>query len=341
MRLAGIAAMGDFWKVVREFNPEGIEREATARLDLWVLGEPGSGRRTLVRSLLGAEVGAQLGRTFNLFDMGDRQDPLPFGDRPDLLIFVVRLGADPAELGRQTSAVVNRLRIPAILVFTHADSVQVTRDLRNGLFRTFSSISYIRTLFLDARSPAEVQAKLVPVLLDSIPNLRTPLARRVPAARAPVAEQIITETAKVNAQFALVANLPANLPLLGGVAGSVADFFVLTKNQLMMVLRLAAIYGRDVRVTRDLLTEIAPVVGNALAWRSAARLAVGMLPSFVAAVPKAGIAFAGTYTVGRMAQFYYRHGVKPTRRLVGEFTAEGERLYRRVFQSAPRGEPHP
>lgn len=330
MQLAGIGAMGDFWKVVREFNPEGIEREATSPLDLWILGEPDSGRHTLARSLLGADVSPELGRVFNLFDMGETPDPLPYSEKPDLLIFVTPLDRDHGELGREASAIISRLRVPALLVLTHADTVRVTRDVRNSIFRTFSAVSYMRTVFVDARDRAEVQAKILPLMLDAIPNLRTPIARQLPAARTAVADQIIAETARVNAQFALVANLPANLPLLGGVAGSVADFFVLTKNQVMMVLRLAAIYGRDVSMTRSLMAEIAPVVGNAFMWRSAARMAVGMLPTFVAAVPKAGIAYAGTYTVGQAAKFYYEHGRKPPRDLMKRFTEEGNRLYMRT-----------
>ncbi len=330
MRFAGITATGDFWKVVREFNPEGIEREATAPLDLWLLGEPGSGRRTLAASILGGP-NPDTGRIFNLFDVGEKPDPLPPGERPDLLIFVANLERDLTELGRQASGIVSRLRVPALLVLTHADTVQGTREMRNTVYRTFSSISYMRTTFLDARDRAEVQAKVVPLLLEAIPNLRTPLARRIPGARREVAEQIISETARVNAQFAFMANLPASLPLVGGVAGSIADFFVLTKNQVMMVLRLAAIYGRDVMMTRGLIAEITPVVGNALVWRSAARMAVGMLPPVIAALPKAGIAYAGTYTVGQAARFYYEHGRKPPEHLMKQFGTEGARLYRHTL----------
>ncbi len=336
MRPGSIAAMGGFWKVVREFNPEGIEREATAPMDLWVLGEPDSGRHTLAKSLLGAEAASEVGRLFTLFDLGEKQDPLPMGEKPDLLVLVVRLDQSIAEVGRQASAMVSRIRVPVVLVFTHADSVQITRDIRNAAYRTFSSISYLRTAFVDARDQAEVQSKLLPMILDAIPNLRTPLARRIPAVRREVAEQIIAETARVNAQFALVANLPAYLPIIGGVAGGVADFFVLTKNQVMMVLRLAAIHGRDVALTRQVLAEVAPVIGNGVLWRSAARMTVGMLPGLVAAAPKAAIAYVGTYVAGQAARYYFDEGRKPPRELLESFRSEGTRLYKRSTQDTPR-----
>ncbi len=339
MKMGSIAVMGDFWKVVREFNPEGIEREATAPLDIWLLGERESGRHTVARSILGAETSAEVGRLFTLFDLGEKQDPIPLGEKPDLFVLVVRLDRPLEEIGKQVSAVVSRARVPAILVFTHADAVEINRELRNAAYRTFSFVSFMRTVFVDARDQVEVQAKLIPIILDAIPNVRTPLARRIPAARAVVAQQIVEETSRVNAQFALLANLPANLPLIGGVAGSLADFFVLTKNQMMMALRLATIYGRDVTLTRQTLAEIAPVIGNGLLWRSAARITVGMLPSLIAAAPKAAIAYVGTYVAGQAAQYYYDEGRKPPQELLKRFSTEGTRLYRQALERGSISKP--
>ena len=339
MRIGSIAPMSDFWKVVREFNPEGIEREATAPLDVWLLGEPESGRHTVARSILGAVASSELGRLFTLFDLGKQQDPIPLGERPDLIVLVVRLDHPLADIAIQASAVVSRVRVPAVLVFTYADKVEITRDLRNTAYRTFSFASFLRPAFTDARDQAEVQSKLIPIILDAVPSLRTPLARRVPAARAAVAQQIVEETSRVNAQFALIANLPAYLPFVGGVAGSLADFFVLTKNQMMMAMRLASIYGRDVTLTRQLLAEIVPVIGNGLLWRSAARLTVGMLPSVVAAAPKAAIAYVGTYVAGRAARYYYDEGRKPPRELIKTFSSEGRRLYSQTMERTQPSKP--
>lgn len=339
MRMGSIAVMGDFWKIIREFNPEGIEREATAPLDIWLLGEPEAGRHTVARSILGAEASAEIGRLFTLFDLGEKQDPIPLGEKPDLIVLVVRLDRPLAEIGKQASAVINRARVPSVLVFTRADTVEISRDLRNNAYRTFSFVSFMRTAFVDARDQAEVQAKLIPIALDAIPNVRTPIARRIPAARAAVAQQIVEETSRVNAQFALLANLPANLPLIGGVAGSVADFFVLTKNQVMMALRLAAIYGRDVTLTRQVLAEVTPIIGNGLLWRSAARITVGMLPSLIAAAPKAAIAYVGTYVAGEAARYYYDEGRKPPQELLKRFSAEGTRLYRQALEQGSLSKP--
>ena len=333
MRFRGIAAMGDFWKVVREFNPEGIEREATAPIDLCVVGEPGAGRHSLVQALMECSVSANPG-PFEIVDLDSTQTRWAHVNGSDLIILVVRLDQDLAEAGRRISQLFGRVKTPIILAFTHADQVPDTRDLRNAAFKAFSFVSHLRMVFIDTRDVLDVQKKLIPILLETIPDFRTSLARKVPAARRIVADQIVAETCRVNAQFAFAASLPANLPFFGSVAGSVADFFVLTKNQVMMVLRLAAIYGRDISPTLQVAAEISPVIGGGLIWRTAARFAVGLLPTFLAAAPKTTIAYIGTYVAGQTARYYYDLGQQPPKQLIESFGAEGARLYRRMIGGA-------
>ena len=69
-----------------------------------------------------------------------------------------------------------------------------------------------------------------------------------------------------------------------------ADILVLTKNQAMLVFKLAAIYGRNIDDKIGILKEIMPVIGSAFLWRTAARTAVGLAPAPIAALPKAAIA---------------------------------------------------
>lgn len=339
MRFRGMAAMGDFWRVVKEFNPEGIEREATAPVDLCIVGEVESGKRTLVDALMASAKGDDFD-PFEIIDLDSAPARWAQISGSDLVILVVRLDQDLSEAGRRLSQLFGRLKNPMLLVFTHADLVPSTRDLRNAAFRAFSFVSHLRMVFLDATDALEVQQTLVPSLLEAIPDYRTSLARKVPAARRLVADQIVAETCRVNAQFAFAANLPANIPFFGPVAGSVADFFVLTKNQVMMVLRLAAIYGHDISPTMRVAAEISPVIGGGLVWRTAARLAVGLLPTFLAVAPKMAIAYVGTYIAGQAARYYYEHGHQPPKQLLEAFGAEGARLYRRmVSESSPKPEP--
>jgi uncharacterized protein (DUF697 family) len=112
----------------------------------------------------------------------------------------------------------------------------------------------------------------------------------------------------VNAQFAALSNIPALIPVVGGIFAAGADFLVLTKNQLMMMYRLAAIYDRDLDNRWRVYRELAPVVGAGFVWRTTARQIAAVLPFAVGAVPKVAIAYAGTYAIGQAARAYYEYG---------------------------------
>jgi len=145
------------------------------------------------------------------------------------------------------------------------------------------------------------------------------LGRALPAFRAAAAKQIVDETAAANAQFSLVSNIPALLPVVGNIAAAGADFIVLTKNQVMMLYKLAAVHGRDLQNQREILQEVLPVVGAGLLWRTIAREAAALLPFAAGTIPKLAVAYIGTVVVGRAAEFYYRTGLRPTREQMEQF----------------------
>jgi uncharacterized protein (DUF697 family) len=143
---------------------------------------------------------------------------------------------------------------------------------------------------------------------------RTPaFGRFLPSFRSAATKQLIDETAAANAQFSLVSNIPAVLPVIGNIAAAGADFIVLTKNQVMMLYKLAAVHGRDLSDQRSILQEVLPVVGAGLFWRTVAREAAALLPFAAGTIPKVVIAYVGTMVVGRAAEYFYRTGLKPTR----------------------------
>jgi uncharacterized protein (DUF697 family) len=150
-------------------------------------------------------------------------------------------------------------------------------------------------------------------LVKRSPERATGLGRALPAFRPAASKQIIDETSAANAQFSLVSNIPALIPVIGSIAAAGADFIVLTKNQVMMIYKLAAVYGRDMENQRGILQEVLPVIGAGLVWRTIAREAAALLPFAAGAIPKLAIAYIGTMVVGRAAEFYYRTGIKPSR----------------------------
>src|SRR5436309_1606066 len=89
---------------------------------------------------------------------------------------------------------------------------------------------------------------------------------------------------------------------LAGDPGSVgADVLMLTKNQVFLILRLAAVHGQDPQFLPH-SKEIASVIGGAFGWRTLARELAGVLPRPLGLPIRIGIAYSGTYTVGKAAQ---------------------------------------
>ncbi len=141
------------------------------------------------------------------------------------------------------------------------------------------------------------------------PELRIALGAQVPAFRQVVAEQLAREYSVTNARLAAISALPGIVPMFDWLlpATAAGDMLVLTRNQMTLVLEIAACYGLEPD-PRARLTEMIPVVGSAFGWRAIAREALGIVPGGVGVAVKAGVAYAGTYAVGRAASYYYATG---------------------------------
>lgn len=174
-----------------------------------------------------------------------------------------------------------------------------------------------RTLVIvPSRNPVTLRAVLIPVILEKLPEHQIALGRHFVAFRHEAAAAIVRETSRGNAEFAALSNIPQLVPVIGNIIGSAADFVVLTKNQVLMLFKLATVFDRDSHSGFGILKEIVPVVGAGLVWRTVARQIAGLLPFFAGAVPKVIIAYAGTYIVGTSAIYYYEEGRKPPKDVI-------------------------
>ena len=168
------------------------------------------------------------------------------------------------------------------------------------------------------------------------------LGRWYPAFRDAAATAVINETARSNAQFALVASVPSVVPVIGSIASAGADMIVLTKNQLLMAIKLAAIHGKPLNDKRAIFRDLLPVIGSGFAWRTLAREGASFLPFAAGTVPKVAIAFAGTFATGRAIDGYYRFGKKPTKSQVNGYYRQAMELVRgRLGKTAALPEPEP
>lgn len=173
-----------------------------------------------------------------------------------------------------------------------------------------------RVLVFSRREPVE---RVWQALFAREQDLELSLGRLYPQLRRAAAQHVVNTTSRVNAQFAVVSNVPALVPVVGGLLAAGADTIILTKNQLMMIYKLAAIYGRDTSNRLAIYREMVPVVGAGLFWRTVARDLAAILPFAAGAVPKVAIAFTGTFVAGMAAQVYYDEGRRPGKGRIDEF----------------------
>jgi len=153
-------------------------------------------------------------------------------------------------------------------------------------------------------------------LIDAIVSENQPvelaLGRTFPVFRQAVAHRIITRISRENAMLALVTALPNVIPSFIELPWAVGEFATdtafLTMNQIRMALMMAAIYDRPVGYSEQKMS-IAAIAGGAFGWRAIARELVSKIPLGGGLIPKAAIAYAGTWVVGTGLERVYRTGV--------------------------------
>jgi uncharacterized protein (DUF697 family) len=326
VRLFGVGRY--FWDALREINPNEIRHDLERPLTVAFFGRPGSGRHTLARALFGTDETERPGRglSFNEVDTA----AVAASGTPDLAFLVINASEPDWSAERREASRIAGSGCPLFLVLTHADRLGDAQQGMPAVRAQFPTHPAELTAVVDPRDAEATRLRLLGRVVGTVPNLRLGLAHRFPIVRPIIAEQLIREISRVNAQVALISALPSLVPILGWVIGGVADILVLTKNQAMLVFKLAAIFGRNLDDRIGILKEILPVIGGAFVWRSAARLAIGLAPAPIAALPKAAIAYVGTYVVGQTARYYYEQGHRPPPEVIASFRTEALRRYNTV-----------
>jgi uncharacterized protein (DUF697 family) len=132
-------------------------------------------------------------------------------------------------------------------------------------------------------------------------TLELAIARNFPLFRRAAAERIIYRVSRENALFSLVTALPNVVPSIIDVPWAMGEFATdtafLTMNQIRMALLMSAAHGQIVGYTEQ-KAQIAAIAAGAFGWRALARELVGKIPLGGGLIPKAAIAFAGTWVVG-------------------------------------------
>jgi len=297
--LGAVGSMKNFVNVVKEVDFEEIRTRAEHAPNIVILSESEDDAREAANRLL--------------------------GERPERYAEVRAAGPNIR---------LDAHRYDVIVVFdpTHSRLLERVREVA-GL-EYMSKVYFLADSLPDNLVPAE---QMRTEIVTSQPEIAPALGRFFPPFRDVAAKAIMDETARANAKFALVSNVPAVIPVLGNLIAVGADLVVLTKNQIMMCYKLAALNGRDLNDHTAIITELAPVVGAGFLWRTAAREAAAFLPFAAGTVPKVVIAYAGTLAVGWSADFYFRFGKKPTREQISDFTKRATEIAKGLPMLSHRG----
>jgi uncharacterized protein (DUF697 family) len=214
----------------------------------------------------------------------------------DLIIIALDGRTGFSARAREPLTRVFAMPIPQLVVVLYNETASTTAALP----------AHMRAVTLADPQQEEAQTTLARAVLERLPReLTMAAARRLPGLRASFATQLTQATSNANASYALASSLPQQIPFLS-LPFAAADMLILTKNQALMVYRLALAHGAPADFQAH-LREILPVVGGAYLWRQLARTLVGLIPGW-GVVPKVSVAYAGTYTTGVVAVRWYATG---------------------------------
>ena len=184
----------------------------------------------------------------------------------------------------------------------------------------------------------ELHGRLVPRILEQVPDKTLALGRRFPLLRETVARNLIAETSTANAAYAFSTGLAEIVPILD-IPLNVADILILTKAQAMLVYKVGLALGLS-SDWQYYITEFSGVIGGSFLWRQVARSLVGLIPAW-GIVPKVAVAYSGTYAVGQAVLHWYLTGRHVTRKMLQGFSRDamakgklvGQNLVKRLGRS--------
>ncbi len=290
---------GSIWKTVREVDVNAIRHEAERGATIVCAGQIGALWWVEQALRSGPDRYPPQGEGFALVLLGEARAAVDVARMADLVI--VALDASAPLSDAEVEGLQRIMVAPAgrrlTLLFGEYGAAAAPGS---------ASVDPYTATRVDPESPDAV-AKVRDAVFDALPrDVRLAAARLLPGLRPAFAARLTSEVATSNAAVALASGVPSLVPLLG-IPISAADTVVLTKNQALMVYRLALACGAPPDFQKRMF-EITPVVGGAVVWRQIAGALVGMVPGY-GIVPKTAVAFGGTYVVGLLASRWYETGV--------------------------------
>jgi small GTP-binding protein len=301
-----------------------VQREAEARLA--IVGPVNSGKSTLFNLIAGKMVSPASpipGTTRTVIEQG--LGPFTLIDTPgfgeaggedraatalqgaataDALLVVFDAAAGLRQSDLQLMDALRRLGKPLVVVANKIDLVgKDAQSVETDMVRRLG----VPVIAISAKKGTNVGERLLPALVDALPELAVLLGRNLPAFRRTAAGKVVRNSMIIN----------------GGIGAEPIPFIdlpLLLANQARMVLRIAAIYGEP--FTAHHARELISTIAGGVALRYLAQEAAKLVPVGGSAVA-AGVAAGGTWAMGQVAIQYFEGGKRLSR---GELREAYQRL---------------
>lgn len=289
--MPGWSDLGSAFNTLREIDVSGIREDAERAPAIICFGARAlfdAASRLLLTT--GSRRYGPVGTNPLFFQALPSGEPEEALRRADMLLVLLD-GREPLSRSQaQGLERLSRLGVPTTIVIWYAE---LPADAAAAVRPAFAHAHIVA--LPDPEHP-EAAGKLADAIVERLPGeLQIAAARRLPGLRPTVARQLVSSVSFSNASYALASALPEQIPMLN-LPFAAADMLVLTKNQALLVYKLALAHGAPPEFQAR-IREVLPVIGGAYIWRQLARALVGLIPIW-GIVPKVAIAYAGTYTTG-------------------------------------------
>jgi uncharacterized protein (DUF697 family) len=338
--MAKLKDLADAWKNIREFDLRPLREAALEPVKIALVGVAGSGRHALLDQMRndascsdGAALPLAVTRTPAVIAT---PETVSSGDAPrvegaDLVILVLNATRSEYEAERLLTQRWSDSGKRVLVFINKLDALEV-----GNIAAEQAGIGSAPVVYGSVLDRASLDAHFVHAVLALLPDQHLALGRQFPLFRQMIARQLIDDTCKANAAYALSIGIAEVVPVLD-LPFNIADIVVLTKAQAFLAYKLGLAFGFSTN-WHDYVAEFGGVIGSGFVWRQIARQLIGLIPVW-GIIPKVAVAYAGTFVVGNAVLQWYltgRHVSKEqVRGLYLEAFSRGRRLAENLMAKAP------